>query len=77
MLHCVHSQSDFVLIAARDTDIIVILCAHQHRFSNKSVYVTMGNNLYLNIGMLATKLGPQICDSLPLCHSLTGCDTVS
>lgn len=24
-----------------------------------------------------TKLGPQICDSLPLFHSLTGCDTVS
>ena len=77
VLHCIHSQSDFVLIAARDTDIIVILCAHQHRFSNKSVYVTMGNKQYLNIGTLATKLGPQICDSLLLFHSLTGCDTVS
>ena len=77
VLHCVHSVSDFFVIAARDTDIIVILCAHQHLFPNKSVYVTMGNKQYLNAGALATKLGPDICNSLLVFHSLTGCDTVS
>ena len=60
MLHCVHSWSDFFLITACVTDIIdIIICAHQHRFSNKLVYVTMGNRQYLNIGTLAIKLGPK------------------
>jgi hypothetical protein len=42
----------------------VILLAHSHSFEDKPVYMT-------------TKLGPQLCESLPLTHSLTRCDTVS
>ena len=35
--------------------------------------MTMKNKQYLNIGALAAKLGPQMCDSLIiLCHFLTG-----
>ena len=77
VLHCVCTPSDFVLIAARETDSIVRLCAHQHRSSSKLLYVTMENQQYLNIGTLAGILGCQMCDSLLIFHSLAGYDTAS
>ena len=77
VLHCAHSTSDFIVISSRDTDIIILLLAHHNRFPNRDIYITMHNKVYLNLGILVTHLGPQICDSLLLCHSITGCDTVS
>ena len=71
VLHFLHYLSNFIVFAARDTDVIVFLLAHSHFLSHKSVLVTMGNQLYLNIGTLATNLVPDISDSfisMP-CHN--------
>ncbi len=77
VLHCIYTPGDFVLIAARYIDIVVLLCAQQHRFSSKLVYVTMENQRYLNIGTLAGIIGCQMCDSLLIFDSLAGYDTAS
>ena len=77
VLRCIHVLSNCIIVAARDTDVIILLVAHSHLFAHKSVLVTMGNQLYLNIGTLATNLEPDICDSLLLCHATTSCDSIS
>ena len=69
-----HYFSNFIVVAARD---IILLLTHSHILAHKSVLVTMGNQLYLNIKTFATNLGPDICDSLLLCHAIAGCDSVS
>ena len=78
VLHCVESRSSTIVIAARDTDIIMLLLAHYHHFpEGQKVFVTMGNHMYLDIQFLSQKLGPQVCAGLLLAHALTGCDAVS
>ena len=77
VFHCVHSLSNFIVVAVRDTDVIILLLAHSHLFAHKSVLVTISNQLYLNIGTLATNFGPDISDRLLLCHGLTKCNSVS
>ena len=76
VLQCMDYLSNFIVAAARDTNVIILLLAHRHLFSHKSVLVAMGNQLYLNIGTLARNLGPDLCDSLLLCHPITGYDSV-
>ena len=77
-LHSKISLSSNIVIAARDTDIIMLLLAHYHHFAEKPhVFVTIGNGEYLDIRALSDKLGPQVCSSLLLVHALTGCDSVS
>ena len=52
-----HYFSNFICLE------IILLLAHSHLLAQKSVLVTMGNQLYLNSETLATNLGPEICDS--------------
>ena len=77
ILHTAQSTSTCIVISACDTDIFVLLLAHNQSFNGKSVYVMIGNNMYLSIADMAQALGQPICDSVLLFHSLTGCDTTS
>ena len=65
----IHSLSNSIEVAARDTDVIILLLAHSHLFAHKYVLVTMGNQLYLNIGTLAANLGPDIYITSMPCHN--------
>ena len=38
--HLDYSLNNFIVVPARDTDVIVLLLAHCHRFAPKSVFVT-------------------------------------
>ena len=69
-----------MIVSARDTDILVILLHHNERLSNKEVYFptkTGETKRYVNLKLLANHLGSDICETLPLCHSVSGCDSTS
>ena len=69
-----------MIVSARDKDILVILVHHNERLSNKEVYFptkTGETKRYVNLKLLANHLGSDICETLPLCHRVSGCDSTS
>ena len=42
VLHCMNSTADCIVVQARDTDILVLLLAHFHRFQCKNLWIKAG-----------------------------------
>ncbi len=80
ILHVVHSQLDTVVVAARDTDVLLLLVAHFPRSQCKRLVMMSGTSKkrrYISIGQVFSNLSPQAAATLLPFHALTGCDTTS
>ena len=59
VLHCMNSTADCIVVQARDTDILVLLLAHFHRFQCKNLWIKAGTakkRKYIRVHEIATQL---------------------
>ena len=84
VLHALNEGAKTILVQTVDSDVVVILIHHFHRFDTLSqgcqLLVNFGNgkhNRILNIRKISTALKIQRCIALPLWVALTGCDSTS
>ena len=74
-------QDGDIVVRASDTDILVILLHHVHRFTC-TIWMEVGtsgkdNRRYVNVTNVAAQIGPDVCAALPGLHAFTGCDYTS
>jgi hypothetical protein len=81
ILHCVESSASSIVVAATDTDVLVLLLAHFHRISCNKVWLKAGTakkRKYIPIHAIVEQLSSQeMLETLPAFHALTGSDTTS
>ena len=83
IFHCVKSQSNQIVVQARDTDILVLLISHFQKMSCSELWLKAGTSKhrkYYPVHSIVEGLDMSplaIAESLPAFHSLTGCDTTS
>ena len=70
-----------IAIRAADTDILIIMLYHLHKF-NAKVWMDVGtasrnNRRYISISGIADALGVQMWKAFPAFHAFTGCDYTS
>ena len=77
-----HSAANHVTVDTNDTDVFIVLLSNYDKFHDKNVYMRQYNEGKCTVtsigdvanGLVVAGLTPK---SLPLLHSLTGCDTTS
>lgn len=82
ILHSLHVHTDSIVVAARDTDVLVLLIAHFGQIPSTKLWMKAGTAKkpkYIPVHEVYQSLSGQIPDLTTLIafHSLTGCDTVS
>lgn len=82
ILHCLHAESQTIVVSARDTDVFVLLVAHFHKFDCSYLWMKAGTSKkqkYVPVHTVCSELSFSQSVSLALLpfHALTGCDTVS
>ena len=82
ILRCIECRSSTIVVAARDTDILVLLLAHFHKMSCAYLWLKAGTakkRKYIPVHSVIEKLqlGDRILETLPAFHALTGSDTTS
>ena len=82
ILHCLHAESQTIVVSARDTDVFVLLVAHFHKFDCSYLWMKAGTSKkqkYVPVHTVCSELSFTQSVSLALLpfHALTGCDTVS
>ncbi|KAG1677172.1 putative protein in type-1 retrotransposable element R1DM [Nymphon striatum] len=80
ILHCVHA--DTVVVAARDTGILVLLIAHYPKMKCKQLRLKAGTYMkpkYIPVHEVQNVLSfdDQVFETILPFHAITGCDTVS
>ena len=82
ILHCVHSDADFLVVSCQDTDVFFLLVSHLDKMSCKQLWMRAGTSKkpkYLPIHTIREHLKesiPEVETNFPF-HAITGCDTVS
>ena len=82
ILHCIHSDAEFLVVACQDTDVFCLLIAHIDKMRCKQLWMKAGTSKkpkYLPIHTIRERLKnsvSKIVTILPF-HAITGCDTVS
>ncbi|KAG1656012.1 hypothetical protein GQR58_024202 [Nymphon striatum] len=82
ILHCVHADADTVVVAARDTGILVLLIAHYPKMKCKQLRLKAGTYKkpkYIPVHEVQNVLSfdDQVFETILPFHAITGCDTVS
>jgi hypothetical protein len=82
ILHCVQSDASSIVVAARDTDILVMLISNFHQMKCPHVWLKSGTakkRKYLPVHTIVDtlKLDPPVLEIMPAFHALTGSDTTS
>ena len=82
VLHCIHAQTEDVVLAARDTDILLLLLAFFSSMKCKQLWMKAGTSKqkkYFPIHEIRQKLSfpESVYSALLAFHAITGCDTVS
>lgn len=80
VFHALCSGFDSVVVSARDTDIILLLIHHFHRFSGKELWVKTGTEVkpkYIPIHEIVKTLSIQEKENILAFHAITGCDVTS
>ena len=72
------------LVRTVDTDVVVICMAKFHnlvaRYPDINVWIKLGSGTAIqtiHLNSLCEEHGESICQSVPIFHTLTGCDTTS
>jgi hypothetical protein len=84
VLHAIHLARSHsrLIVKCDDTDVLVLLIYYTSKgmFGSSAVFMHSGHGLkerFIPVCSITQKLGPVLCDCLPACHALTGCDTTS
>lgn len=80
VLHCTKSQASVIVVASRDTDVLVLLLAHFASINCDEVWMkagTLKKQKFIPIHTVAANLGDALLRTLPAFHAITGCDTTS
>ena len=79
------STSAQLIVHSPDTDVLVLLIYYFNKMSTfnecwmetGTITKTLNLHRFIPVHNIVASLGPQLCESLPSIHALTGCDTVS
>ena len=74
-LHCIHSHGETIIVAVRDTDVLLLLLAHYDRTGRTRLYMKAG--MYFPVHEIQMLLSIDLVDTPLACHAITGCDSVS
>lgn len=83
ILHAAHAATAghrVVVIRSPDTDVAVLAVAHSWQIPEARLLFLTGakhRRRYVDVSVIARKLGKPFCQALPGFHALTGCDTTS
>ena len=82
ILHCIHSDAEFLVISCQDTDIFFLLVSHLDKMNHKQLWMraaTSKKPKYLPIHSIGERLNETIpeVETILSFHAITGCDTVS
>ena len=82
VLHCIHAETEDVVVAARDTDILLLLIAFFSSMKCKQLWMKAGTpkqTKYFPVHEIRQKLSfpESVYSALLAFHAITGCDTVS
>jgi hypothetical protein len=83
VLHCVKRQALIIVVAARDTDVLVLLLSHLDTMSCSRLWMKGGtsrNRKYIPIHTIAAQPpfdNLNTLEALPAFHAITDCDTTS
>ena len=82
ILHCTQTQASSIVIATRDTDVLVLLLAHFHKIPSDKVWLRAGtsaNRKHIPIHTIVEQLAfsHDKMESITAFHAITGCDTAS
>ena len=82
ILHCMNNQTSSIVIASRDTDVLVLLLAHFHEMPSTRVWLKAGTaaqRKYIPIHTIADRLAfsDTTMKTITAFHAITGSDTTS
>lgn len=82
IVHCIESQSSAIVVAARDTAILLLLIAHFHKIPCSKVWLKCGTSKkrkYVPIHTIVEnlQLPPDVLESVVAFHAITGSDCTS
>ena len=82
ILHCMNNQASSIVIASRDTDVLVLLLAHFHEMPTTRVWQKAGTaamRKYIPIHTIADRLAfnNSTMKDITAFHAITGSDTTS
>ena len=80
VLHAIHSQYNTVVVASRDTDVLLLLVYHFQRMRCQRLWMMSGTSKkrrYIPIETVFNNLPIGSVSTLLAFHTLTGCDTTS
>lgn len=84
VLHAIHLSRNYqtIIVKSDDTDVLVLLIYYVSRqvFGTASIFMHAGHGdrqRFIPVSEISKRLGTALCESLPACHALTGCDTTS
>ena len=74
ILHCIHSHVETIVVAVRDTDVLLLL-AQYDRMACTRLYMKAG--MHFPVHEIQMLLYIDLVDTLLAFHAITGCDSVS
>ena len=80
VLHCVHTNTDQVVVSSRDTDVLILLVAHLASMQCNRLWMKSGTakkQKYLPIHDIHKQYQQSQLDERIAFHAITGCDSVS
>lgn len=84
VLHAIRLSDKYqtIIVKSDDTDVLVLLIYYVSRrlLGTASIFMQAGHGdrqRFIPVSEISKKLGTALCESLPACHALTGCDTTS
>ena len=70
ILHCIHSHVETIVVAVRDTDVLLLLLAHYGRMGCTRLYMKAG--MYFPVHEIQLLLSIYLEDTLLVFHAITG-----
>ena len=80
ILHCTHAHLNTIVVAARDTDVLLLLVAHFSKIDCERLYMKAGTSKapkYFPVHDIYNNLLSGQVDTILTFHAITGCDSVS
>ena len=80
ILRCIHAHRETIVVAVRDTDVLLLLLAHYGRMECIRLYMKAGTSnapKYFPVHEIRMLLYIDLVDTLLAFHAITGCDSVS
>ena len=80
ILHCIHAHMETIVVAVRDTYVLLLLLAHYDIIGCIHLYMKAGTSnapKYFPVHEIRMLLSNDLVDTLLAFHAITGCDSVS